>query len=47
MYFGVPCVLGSGGVERIIELPLNDEEKAMVQKSADAVRNTLETLKTL
>lgn len=47
MYFGVPCVLGSGGVERIIELPLNDEEKAMVQKSADAVRATLETLKTL
>jgi len=47
IYFGVPVVLGAGGVERIIELPLNDEEKALVNKSADAVRNTLETLKSL
>lgn len=47
MYFGVPVVLGSGGVERIIELPLNDEEQAMVQKSAEAVRNTLDILKSL
>ncbi len=47
MYFGVPVVLGAGGVEKIIELPLNDDEKALVQKSADAVRSTLETLKTL
>jgi len=47
MYFGVPVVLGAGGVEKIIELPLNDDEKALVQRSADAVRATLETLKTL
>jgi malate dehydrogenase len=47
MYFGVPVVLGAGGVEKIIELPLNDAEKALVQKSADAVRSTIETLKTL
>lgn len=47
MYFGVPVVVGAGGVERIIELPLNDDEKALVQKSADAVRSTLDVLKTL
>jgi malate dehydrogenase len=47
MYFGVPVVLGAGGVEKIIELPLNEEEMALVKKSADAVRSTLETLKTL
>ena len=47
MYFGVPVVLGAGGVERIIELPLNDAERELVRKSADAVRATVETLKTL
>ncbi len=47
LYFGVPCVLGSNGVERIIELPLNDDEKALVQASSTAVQNTLETLKNL
>jgi malate dehydrogenase len=47
LYFGVPVVLGAGGVERIVELPLNDEEKALVDKSATAVRSTLETLKSL
>jgi malate dehydrogenase len=47
MYFGVPVVLGAGGVEKIIELPLNDDEKALLDASAKAVRNTLETLKSL
>lgn len=47
IYFGVPVILGANGVERVIELPLNDEEKALVQKSAAAVQSTVETLKTL
>jgi malate dehydrogenase len=47
MYFGVPAVLGSKGVERIIELPLNDEEKELVQKSASAVQSTIDVVKTL
>ncbi|MFQ3664015.1 MAG: malate dehydrogenase [Chloroflexaceae bacterium] len=47
MYFGVPVILGAGGIEKIIELPLNEEEMALLKKSADAVRSTLETLKTL
>jgi malate dehydrogenase len=37
-YIGVPVVLGAGGVERIIELPLTDSERAALQKSIDAVK---------
>jgi malate dehydrogenase len=47
IYFGVPVILGAGGVEKIIELPLNEEELVLLKKSADAVRSTLDTLKTL
>jgi len=37
-YVGVPVVLGSGGVERIVELTLTDSERAAFQKSVDAVK---------
>jgi malate dehydrogenase len=37
---GVPCLLGRNGIEKIVELPLNDEEKALFKKSAEAVRKT-------
>ncbi len=37
---GVPCILGRNGIEKIVEFDLNDEEKALFKKSADAVRNT-------
>lgn len=47
IYFGVPIILGAGGVEKVIELPLNEEEKALLQKSAAAVQSTLDTLKAL
>jgi malate dehydrogenase len=40
LYMGVPVVLGRGGVERILELPLNSEEKVLFKKSADHVRAT-------
>eukprot|EP00382_Lankesteria_abbotti_P002382 CAMPEP_0113846196 /NCGR_PEP_ID=MMETSP0372-20130328/1175_1 /TAXON_ID=340204 /ORGANISM="Lankesteria abbotti" /LENGTH=276 /DNA_ID=CAMNT_0000815317 /DNA_START=185 /DNA_END=1015 /DNA_ORIENTATION=+ /assembly_acc=CAM_ASM_000359 len=36
-YIGVPIVLGAGGVEKIIEVPLKENEMAMFKKSADAV----------
>jgi malate dehydrogenase len=35
---GVPVVIGAGGVERIVEIPLTPEEKAMLDKSAASVR---------
>lgn len=47
LYFGVPCVLGAGGVERVLELPLNDEEVALVKKSAEAVSSSIATLKAM
>ena len=38
LYVGVPVVLGAGGVERIVEIALDDEEKAMFDQSVAAVR---------
>ena len=37
---GVPCLLGKGGIKKVIELKLNDEEKALFEKSAEAVKKT-------
>jgi malate dehydrogenase len=47
MYFGVPVQLGRKGMERIIEYQLDDEEKAMFDKSAAAVKETHEALRRL
>ncbi|KPL86795.1 malate dehydrogenase [Herpetosiphon geysericola] len=47
LYFGVPVVLGAGGVEKILELPLSDDEKALMVKSAELVRSSVDTLRTL
>jgi malate dehydrogenase len=38
LYVGVPCKLGSRGLEQIIQIKLTDEEQAALQKSADAVK---------
>jgi malate dehydrogenase len=35
---GVPCIIGRNGVEKIVDIQLNDDEKAKFAKSADAVR---------
>ncbi|MHA1157556.1 MAG: malate dehydrogenase [Alphaproteobacteria bacterium] len=42
-YVGVPAVIGARGVERIIEIDLNKAERAMLQKSIDAVDGLVET----
>jgi malate dehydrogenase len=43
-YFGVPVVIGAGGVERVLQVKLSDEEKALVLKSLESVKKTtLET----
>lgn len=44
LYIGVPAVLGADGVERVIEMKLNNEEKAMLEVSAEAVRSVVEIL---
>ena len=41
LFLGVPVVIGAGGVERIIELELNDDEKAMLHKSVDSVKKSV------
>ncbi len=47
LFIGVPVKLGTKGVEQIIEITLSDEEKAALQKSADAVEELKQLLKTL
>ena len=39
-YFGVPVVIGAGGVERVLEIKLTEMEQALVQKSLESVRKT-------
>ena len=39
LYAGVPVVIGAGGVERVVELTLREEEKAQFEKSVKAVRD--------
>lgn len=43
-YVGVPVVLGANGVERIVELQLNADEKVAFQKSVDAVKGLVKTM---
>jgi malate dehydrogenase len=47
MFFGVPVQLGRSGVEKVYEYRLGESERAALQKSAEAVRQTLEALKGL
>ena len=44
LFIGVPAVLGAGGVERVIEMELNDDEKAMLDISAKAVQSVVGVL---
>jgi len=44
IYLGVPVILGKNGVEKIIELQLNDEEKALLNESAEHVRQVMRVL---
>ncbi|AFE09374.1 malate dehydrogenase [Corallococcus sp. CA054B] len=44
-FFGVPAQIGAGGVEKIIEVELNDAEKAELNKSFTSVKGTVELVK--
>ena len=44
VYIGVPILLGAGGVEKIIEVELTDDEKAALRRSAAAVEELVEAL---
>lgn len=47
IYLGVPVVLGKNGIEKIIELQLNAEEKALLAESAKAVKEVMNVLDTM
>jgi malate dehydrogenase len=47
MYVGVPIVIGAGGVERVIEIELAGEERAMFDKSVGAVRGLVDACRTI
>jgi malate dehydrogenase len=45
LFLGVPCKLGRGGLEQILEVELTADERAALNKSADAVRETIAALR--
>jgi malate dehydrogenase len=47
MYVGVPVVIGAGGVEKIVEISMNAEEKKMFDSSVAAVKGLVEATKKL
>jgi len=47
LYMGVPVVIGAGGIEKIVTIELDAAEKAMLDKSAAAVRELIEASKKL
>ncbi|HEY8666100.1 MAG TPA: malate dehydrogenase [Tepidisphaeraceae bacterium] len=44
-FVGVPCILGTAGVEKIIEIQLDEAEKKMFQSSVDHVKELVKTVK--
>jgi malate dehydrogenase len=46
-YVGVPAILGAGGVEKVVQIDLNEQEKADFQKSVAAVKSLVETMNKL
>ena len=47
LYVGVPCVIGAGGVERIVEIALNEAEQAAFDKSCASVQELIDASRTL
>jgi malate dehydrogenase len=42
LYVGVPVVIGAGGVERIVEIDLNVQERTMFMKSIESVKGLVD-----
>jgi malate dehydrogenase len=47
LFIGVPVKLGTDGIEEIVEIKLTDDEQAALNRSADAVKELVDLLKTL
>lgn len=44
LYIGVPVIIGKGGVEKVIDIKLNDDEQAMLDNSVAAVKDLIEAM---
>ena len=47
LYLGVPCMLGANGLERIVEVELEESERSALEASAEHVKSTVESLKAM
>ncbi len=47
IFIGVPCKLGEGGLQEVVELELSDSEQEALTNSANAVQSTIEDLRNL
>jgi malate dehydrogenase len=45
LFMGVPCIVGGKGIERVLEIPLTEEEKGMLTKSAASVQGIVDVVK--
>jgi malate dehydrogenase len=45
LFIGVPCIIGGKGIERIVDIPLSADEKAMLAKSAKSVQAVVDICK--
>jgi malate dehydrogenase len=45
LFMGVPVIIGGKGVERIVQIELNEDEKAMLAKSAKSVQAVVDVVK--
>ena len=43
-YISLPAVLGHGGVQKTIEVPLDEAEKEFLQKSVEEIKNNIRTV---
>jgi malate dehydrogenase len=44
LFLGVPCKLGRNGLEKILEIDLTDDERAALERSAQAVREPMSVI---
>lgn len=45
LFMGVPVIVGGKGIEKIVQIPLTDEEKGMLAKSAQSVQSVVDVVK--
>jgi len=45
LFMGVPAIIGGNGIEKIVEIPLTEEEKGMLKKSAASVQSVIDVVK--